>query len=361
MKKNIDIIAVVSALALVVLTCFALDLRFKPFNHRDPKVSVIIPVYNVEKYLDDCLENVVNQTLQDIEIICVNDGSTDNSLEVLQKYENEDARIKIINKENGGLSSARNAGIKEAKGEYILFLDSDDMVSRGVCKNAYYLAKTYGDVDAVEMKTIQFKDGENFSFENAKVQEKPAVLSVIKSGDSSNPFTFLGISRYMIWNKMWRTEFIKQHDLWFKEDGLTFNEDTLFNYMALPYAKRAISAVENKEMIYAYRKNRDESITRSTPFREVARNWVYIISPEILKSADRFDFKDGKSWLVSTLIKDVQSVIMLSEEDRKEWKEDYIKDFLNDIWQFIGSDENILTYECKERLRMLKSYCEMQC
>lgn len=209
MKKNIDIIAVVSALALVVLTCFALDLRFKPFNHRDPKVSVIIPVYNVEKYLDDCLENVVNQTLQDIEIICVNDGSTDNSLEVLQKYENEDARIKIINKENGGLSSARNAGIKEAKGEYILFLDSDDMVSRGVCKNAYYLAKIYGDVDAVEIKTIQFKDGENFSFENAKVQEKPAVLSVIKSGDNANPFVALGISRYMVWNKMWRTDFYK--------------------------------------------------------------------------------------------------------------------------------------------------------
>ena len=327
-------------------------------------VSAVVYIHNNENNVIDTLSNInqiLHENFEKYEIICVNDGSTDNSLEVLQKYENEDARIKIINKENGGLSSARNAGIKEAKGEYILFLDSDDMVSRGVCKNAYYLAKTYGDVDAVEIKTIQFKDGENFSFENAKVQEKPAILSVIKSGDSSNPFTSLGISRYMIWNKMWRTEFIKQHDLWFKEDGLTFNEDTLFNYMALPYAKRAISAVENKEMIYAYRKNRDESITRSTPFREVARNWVYIISPEILKSADRFDFKDGKSWLVSTLIKDVQSVIMLSEEDRKEWKEDYIKDFLNDIWQFIGSDENILTYECKERLRMLKSYCEMQC
>lgn len=361
MKKNINIIVVVSALALVVLTCFALDLRFKPFNHRDPKVSVIIPVYNVEKYLDDCLENVVNQTLKDIEIICVNDGSTDNSLEILQKYENQDSRIKIINKENGGLSSARNAGLKEAKGEYILFLDSDDMVSKGVCKNAYYLAKTYGDVDAVEMKIIQFKNGENFSFENTEIDEKPAVLNVIKDGDNANPFKFLGISRYMVWNKIWRNDFIRQHNLSFKEDGLTFNEDTLFNYMALPYAKRAISAVENKEMIYAYRKNRDESITRSTPFREVARNWVYIISPEILKSADRFDFKDGKSWLVSTLIKDVQSVIMLSEEDRKEWKEDYIKDFLNDIWQFIGSDKNILTYECKERLRMLKSYCEMKC
>ena len=359
MKKNINIIAVVSALALVVLTCFALDLRFKPFNHRDPKVSVIIPVYNVEKYLEDCLDNVVGQTLQDIEIICINDGSTDNSLEVLQKYENEDARIKIINKENGGLSSARNIGIKEAKGEYILFLDSDDMVSKGLCKNAYYLAKTYGDVDIIELRTDSFENGESFSFENNKFDEKPAVLNVIKDGEDKNPFITLGVSRFMIWNKLWKTDFIKQNELWFKEDDLTFNEDTFFDYMALPYAKRAISADYNKELVYAYRKNRSDSITGTTSLREEARNWVYIISPEVLKNADRFNFKDGKSWLASTLTRDVQGVLRINENEKEEWKKDFIRDFLKDIWQFIGSDENMLTCECKERLKRLKFYSEM--
>ena len=359
MKKNINIIAVVSALALVVLTCFALDLRFKPFDHQNPKVSVIIPVYNVEKYLDDCLGNVVNQTLEDIEIICINDGSTDNSLEVLRKYESEDERIKIIDKENGGLSSARNAGIKEAKGEYILFLDSDDMISRGLCKNTYYLAKTYGDVDAVEIKTASFKNGESFSFEDNEFEERPAVLKVIKDGDDANPFTNLGISRFMIWNKVWRTDFIKQHDLWFKEDGLTFNEDTFFNYLALPYAKRAISATGNKEIVYAYRKNRSDSLTGTTSEREEARNWVYIMSPEVLKNADRFNFKDGKSWLITTLTRDVQNVLKINENEQEEWKKIFVRDFLKDIWQFIDSEKNILTCECRERLDRLKFYSEM--
>lgn len=359
MKKNIDIIAVISALALVVLTCFALDLRFKPFDHQNPKVSVIIPVYNVEKYLDDCLGNVVNQTLRDIEIICINDGSTDNSLEILRKYESEDERIKIIDKENGGLSSARNEGIREAKGEYILFLDSDDMVSKGLCKNAYYLAKTYGDVDAIEIRTDSFKNGESFSFENNKFVEKPVVLNVIKDGGNANPFTSLGLSRFMVWNKVWKTDFIKQHDLWFKEDDLTFNEDTLFNYVALPYVRRAISAIENKEMIYVYRKNRSDSLTGTTSEYEEARNWVYIISPEVLKSADRFNFKDGKTWLISTLMGDVQNVLRINENEKEEWKKVFTRDFLNDIWKFIGSNENILPHECRERLNKLKLYSEM--
>ena len=356
MKKNINIIAVVSALALVVLTCFALDLRFKSFNHRNPKVSVIIPVYNVEKYLRDCLDSVVGQTLEEIEIICINDGSTDNSLEILKEYESKDERIKIIDKENGGLSSARNAGIKEAKGEYTLFVDSDDMVSRGLCKNAYYLAKIYGDVDAIEIRTASFQNGEEFSFENNKFEEEPDVLNVVKNG---NPFEALRLSRFMIWNKVWNTDFIKRHDLWFKEDGLTFNEDTLFNYLALPYAKRAIFATCNKEMIYVYRKNRSDSITGTTSEREEARNWVYIISPELLKNADRFSFNGGKSWLITTLTRDVQNIVRISENEKEEWKKVFIRDFLSDIWQFIGSDKSILTFECKERLSRLKLYSEM--
>ena len=91
---------------------------------KNPKVSVIIPVYNTEKYLEECLNSVENQTLEDIEIICVNDGSTDKSLEILNNHANKDSRIKVISQENGGLSHARNTGMKIAKGEYITFLDS---------------------------------------------------------------------------------------------------------------------------------------------------------------------------------------------------------------------------------------------
>ena len=91
-----------------------------------PKVSVIIPVYNVENYLRQCLDSVVNQTLKEIEIICVDDGSTDDSFDILQEYAEKDARIKVVKQKNQGVGFSRNKGIKLANGEFVCFLDSDD-------------------------------------------------------------------------------------------------------------------------------------------------------------------------------------------------------------------------------------------
>ena len=108
-----------------------------------PKVSILVPIYNVEKYLRECLDSLVNQTLKDIEIICVNDGSTDNSRKILQEYADKDSRVKIIDKENGGISSVRNLGIKLAAGEYISFIDSDDWVSLDFLEKLYNAAVKY--------------------------------------------------------------------------------------------------------------------------------------------------------------------------------------------------------------------------
>ena len=93
-----------------------------------PKVSVIIPVYNVEKYLRQCLDSVINQTLKDIEIICVDDGSTDNCPNILDEYAAKDARIKIIHKKNEGYGKAMNVGISHASGEYIGIVEPDDYI-----------------------------------------------------------------------------------------------------------------------------------------------------------------------------------------------------------------------------------------
>ena len=92
------------------------------------KVSIIVPVYNVEKYLKRCIDSLINQTLKDIEIIVVDDGSTDNSGQIIKKYQEKNSNIKYCKKENGGLSDARNYGMKYAQSEYIAFLDSDDFV-----------------------------------------------------------------------------------------------------------------------------------------------------------------------------------------------------------------------------------------
>lgn len=103
----------------------------------NPFISVIVPVYNVGKYLEECLESLVNQTLENIEIICVNDGSTDNSLNVLNEYRKKDKRITVVNKANGGVSSARNIGLRIARGEYIAFVDADDIAEKRLCERAW--------------------------------------------------------------------------------------------------------------------------------------------------------------------------------------------------------------------------------
>ena len=105
------------------------------------KVSVVIPVYNTYKYLPECLESVINQTLADIEIICINDGSTDFSSKILEEYASKDKRIKIISQNNQGVSCARNRGLEIARGEYIYFLDSDDKITLTALEELYDIAE----------------------------------------------------------------------------------------------------------------------------------------------------------------------------------------------------------------------------
>ncbi len=112
-------------------------------NNQIPMVSVIIPVYNVEPYLRECMDSIVNQTLRDIEIICVNDGSTDGSLSILEEYRANDPRIAVISQDNKGLSAARNRGLSQARGKYIYFVDSDDYVALDTLKDVARLAEDH--------------------------------------------------------------------------------------------------------------------------------------------------------------------------------------------------------------------------
>ncbi len=109
-----------------------------------PIISIIIPVYNVEKYLRRCLDSVRNQTFDAWEAVCINDGSPDSSIDILNEYAARDSRFKIISQENGGLSVARNTGLKHARGKYVMYLDSDDFIHPDTMKIAHYLAERDG-------------------------------------------------------------------------------------------------------------------------------------------------------------------------------------------------------------------------
>ncbi len=128
----------------------------------DYKVSVIVPVYNVEKYLSECLESIINQTLKDIEIICINDGSKDESKKILEKYQSADSRIIILNKANAGYGAACNCGLKLAKGEYIAIVEPDDYISSNMYEEMYNLASSE-DADIVKSAYYEYRDGSNNS------------------------------------------------------------------------------------------------------------------------------------------------------------------------------------------------------
>lgn len=185
------------------------------------KVSVIVPVYNQEKYLDECIESIINQSYNNLEIILVDDGSTDNSLEICKKYKKQDKRIKLIHKENGGLSSSRNAGLKEATGDYIMFCDSDD----------YFLPDTVKLMEAeITKKDADYVIGNYINCtEEGKFWKKPIFDKKLYTNfkveitDYTKSFYIMSSS---VCNKIFRKSFIDEHDFKFVE-GLPA-EDAIF-------------------------------------------------------------------------------------------------------------------------------------
>lgn len=180
------------------------------------KVSVIVPVYKVEKYLSRCLDSVLGQTFADFEVICVNDGSPDNCGDILDVYAKKDKRIKVINQENQGLSMARNNGLKVASGDYVLFLDSDDCIHPQLLEITYNLGTKY-DADMVSFN-FEKTDGDDFTYTHS--QDFPwydvvfPKFDKIKHKVTDTPLKFCKKRcRYKIsvnsWSKLYKHDFIK--------------------------------------------------------------------------------------------------------------------------------------------------------
>ena len=206
-----------------------------------PKISVIVPVYNVEKYIDKCLKSLTQQTLQDIEIIIVNDGTLDKSVEIIEKYVKENpSKIKYYEKENGGLSSARNYGLEYATGDYIAFLDSDDYVETNMYEEMYNLAKKEN-ADMVECDFIWEWDYGKKIFD--KRREYKTKEEMMKK------------PRVVAWNKIYKRKIINKYKIRFPE-GLIY-EDMEFFYKLLPHLNK-ISYINKYFVHYT---QREDSIT----------------------------------------------------------------------------------------------------
>ena len=186
-----------------------------------PKVSVIVPIYNVEKYLEKCINSLLSQTLEDIQIILVNDGSKDNSGNIAKEYEqNNKDRVIYVEKENGGLSDARNYGLKYATGDFIAFLDSDDYIE----KNAY---------EEMYNKAIE----ENADYVECDfIWEFPNKIRVDKQYPYKNKKEMLSFVRVVAWNKLIKRQLITDNNLEFPK-GLRY-EDIEFTYKLIPFVNK---------------------------------------------------------------------------------------------------------------------------
>ncbi|MDO5479725.1 MAG: glycosyltransferase [Clostridia bacterium] len=228
----------------------------------EPKVSIIIPVYNVEKYLKRCLDSLVNQTLEDIEIILVDDSSTDSSLEICRKEAGKDSRIKVLSKPNEGAGRARNKALEVASGEYIGFLDSDDFVEPDMFKTLYEKAEKYNS-DLV-MSGVLFVDGNMFSekgecvkkiyFEKDTHFETEEELKSLRMGIVGAKPDDADDSKYgmSIWKNLFRREIIKENNLIFQSEREMLSEDALFMIDYISCIKRATGI---NEAFYNYCRN----------------------------------------------------------------------------------------------------------
>ncbi|MGD6831881.1 glycosyltransferase family 2 protein [Sutcliffiella halmapala] len=246
-----------------------------------PKISIIVPVYNTEKYLRQCFDSLINQTFRDIEIIAVNDGSQDGSIEILNKYKEKDKRIVVLDLENQGPSGARNSGLEEAKGEFVMFVDSDDWMNLDTCEKVYYEAKI-NDADTVLFcYTSESSSGsvEKYLFENEKktfneqevFDELFCGVLGLKGEKLKNPKKLDAL--VSVWAKLYKTKIIKENNLSYIDLKLVPSECQLFNLQYMEHSKRVVYL---NECLYHYRRNNVTSFTKG--YREdLFKKWLYWI------------------------------------------------------------------------------------
>lgn len=252
-------------------------------------VSIVVPIYNVEKYLQQCLESIINQTYKHIEILLVNDGSTDNSGKIAEEYAVIDNRIKVIHKKNGGLSSARNAGINKAKGKYIAFIDSDDWIELEFIQVLVNSAEEYNS-DIIQCGFLrEYTDNKNSFGGNSN---KP-IINVYTGKEAINDLFNKRNITVMAWNKLYNIKLFNKirypenlihedeaviHELLYNSNKVITINTLLYHYRIRsnsitqlsfnPAKMDIIDALENRKNYFAEKNERDfEDLTDKSYFR----------------------------------------------------------------------------------------------
>ena len=248
------------------------------------KISVIVPVYNTEKYLERCLESIISQSLKEIEIIIINDGSTDKSLELIKKFEITDKRLKIINKKNEGPSIARNIGIENSKGEYIIQIDSDDWIEQDYLKDIYSYAKK----DSLDIVITDFYLDYDDSFFNYTKDIKLEDNQILCNEKYLQKF-LRGEGYPCVLNKLFRSDLYKKTNIKYPI-GICLGEDLVTVAQLIEKAKK-IGKINKAYLHYIQNPN---SITKNGKLKKV--NDLFFVLYEVknrLKNSIEEKFLDG--------------------------------------------------------------------
>ena len=285
----------------------------------NPKVSIVVPVYNVEKYLRECLDSLVNQTLEDVEIICVNDGSTDSSLQILEEYASKDSRIKIFNQKNQGVSAARNFGIKNVNGKYLTFVDADDWIELNALEILY---KTIEE-RKTEMLIFSFKN----YFSTTDIVKDDRLLFANKNDiNFLNAYEDIFNSPMGTWGKIYKTDLIKKNEILFPLD-IQCGEDRPFYINACICAKN-IAVLD--EPLYYYRRNILGSLTQGN---STTLSDLYLANQMIIKMICKFENK-----------KQIQCAFLYSYIDCIIWGYNISKSYKNKDIKYL----KLVKKECRE-------------
>lgn len=226
-------------------------------------VSVIVPVYNSEKYLKQCLDSICAQTLKDIEIICVDDGSADGSPELLREYSEQDERIKVLRQQNQYAGIARNNGIQHAQGEYLVFWDSDDFFEPQALELMYQRI-TQADADICVCGGNQYLESKEKTFPYSGYMNKNRIPDTDCFNRENNPDYILNFTNVEVWNKMYRKKFVEEQGL--KFDSIRVGEDVVFSMSALCLAERITTLPTT---LVNYRKNSEGGLVGTVSSRPV--------------------------------------------------------------------------------------------
>ena len=285
------------------------------------KVSIIIPTYNVEEYLEECMDSVVRQTLQDIEIICIYDGSRDGSLEILQRYAQNDKRIIIVDKENGGYGIGMNIGLDKATGEYIGIVEPDDFVPLNMYEDLYNIAEKEN-LDFVKADFYRFKRSSNGNMDLVynHLSKNEEDYNVVFN-PSTDPKTLLYIMN--TWSGIYRRSFLEEYHIRHNETPGASFQDNGFFWQTFIYAKRAM--IINKPYYMNRRDNPNSSV--HNPDKVYCINKEYDFIREILMQDKKIWNRFKYIYWVKKLSNYLATVKRIGDEYKREYIRAISKEF----------------------------------